>query len=222
MNPNQNGFSMIQVLISIGIAMVSALAITSVLDNSMRAQKSMTLNDDLSYQVSLIQMSLSTKSICNLNLPSFKNKANGTISFDSSNLSNVDFSVEKIQNGPSNVLLTSGESLPGQNNTKVTISMNHFVEIVPNSIYLAEMRFDLDKSSNVKGTILGAKFITRKVPISLKTTSIGSTQSIVECYVKESALSQEDIKNIKRDMCLSLSGTFDENTSLCDIGPYYQ
>lgn len=222
MNPNQNGFSVIQVLVSVGIAMISALAVTSVLDNSMKAQKSMTLNDDLSYQVSLIQMSLSTKNICGINLPYFKNKANGTLSFDSNNLSNVEFSVEKIQNSPSNIILINGGALPGQNNTKVNILMNHFVEIIPNSIYLAELHFDLDKSSNIKGTTLGARFITRKVPISLKTTAIGSTQSIVECYVKESTFSQEDLKNIKRDMCLSLSGTFDENTSLCDIGPYYQ
>ena len=127
---SRKGFSIIQVVISMAIAMISGLAIVALVDNTLKVQKGMEITDDLTNMLAIVKMSLGTEAVCNLNISNFKNPARSDAAeFDSAGLANVKLQVDKIQNSASNTILTSNQSLPGKQSTLVKIHLTNLKRI---------------------------------------------------------------------------------------------
>lgn len=220
---SKKGSSLIQVTIGLAIAIISGLAISTLIENTLKVQKSIEITDDFTNILSVVKMSLGTEAVCNLNISNIKNlDRGGAHEFNATALSGLKLQVDKIQNTAVNVIITNNQNLPGKHATLVKIYLTNLVEIMPNSQFIGDLQFELDKNNSTQQMQLGVKNIVRKIPINIKTTNSGSIQTITACSTPSMSLSAEDIKKMKSEMCASLDGTFDTATGKCDIGPYYQ
>jgi hypothetical protein len=221
---NKNrGFSLAQVLISIGILTFSIAAIMTMVQNTVKFQKGIELTDDLQNSIAIVRMALGVPSVCGANIPYFQNPAQANLpKFDSSALASQNIVVTELRSNPTKTILTNNLELPGKPGSNVTMNLTGLVEIVANSSYIGELQFFLDKDADGSHRVAGNRKILRTLPVSLTTTNVGTIQTIIGCSVKAINLTSAELNVIKQDMCASLNGTWDGSTGKCDIGPFYQ
>ncbi|WII70756.1 hypothetical protein QJS83_09815 [Bdellovibrio sp. 22V] len=201
---DQSGFSLVQTLVTLAIMGIIGMGTMSMLNNSMKTQKSIVLADDLQNTITEVRMNLSKTAVCTANISNFS-----MTSFDRNNLSSVNIVLNRITTGAATPVVVNNQALPNKPNTRVNMRLANVIEVVPNTSYKGDLIFTLDKDASGSGTVTGARHINRSLPIMLEVTNAGPIQTITSCSVYDSnALSNNDTDNLKREMCSSLGGSY--------------
>lgn len=200
---NQNGSSLIQVLIASALVMTLSLGVSELIVNSSRAQKANAVKFTWSLAQSEILSMISNKDMCTQSITSSAQYLDLTQASDPTgqNISLTSFSGEtlskdaKISNGDLTI-----QSLSIKNPNKITdISGNKELWSVK-----------LNMSALATQNLLGGKQLSNDLDLGLFLTVDASNNEILEC-----SLTPGD--DVLSGVCTSIGGTFDENTGDCDL-----
>jgi prepilin-type N-terminal cleavage/methylation domain-containing protein len=197
------GFSLIEVMIVVGVSAVVMMAMLSLNVVSLKSNKTIATNSEVGDILNNLRMSLSEESICNDTLLRYFNPKK----FPAANPTSMGVSRIDHPSSGNKPFLEAGKSVPNLNN--VTIESIAIVDIrdvsppsAPNTAYMGELTFNL-----LKNNVFGDANSSPALPIYLKTTRNASDAVVNGCALSSVNLSVEDMTAIKRDVCLSMTGT---------------
>ncbi|NUM60399.1 MAG: type II secretion system protein [Bdellovibrionaceae bacterium] len=211
MKPNKNtvikkqmGFSLVEILVALGILSVAALAGSQLIMNLLSAQKGIAVDSKLQDILNESRMAFKNPAQCSANISNFSTKI-----LSAANFKTLKITVSKWSLNGNNFLINNG-AITGINDSKVNLSIEKFQQISTTE-YKAFAIFDFDR-----GNLVGGKSRIRELPINL----ITSSDVITSCsFSSVELLSQHDLDLIKSDVCSSLGGTFNSGTQKCSSTP---
>lgn len=176
------GFTLVELLIAIGLVGIVIAAATTMILTTMKFQKNVALNDDIENSVVYTKQILSEVSLCTLNL---KDKI-----FDKTLLGDINppaIAVNQIVNLAGTELLK--QETPLRDNSAIivkSIVITDLSTILPDTKYMANLKISFLKPA---GSIIGPAYQTKKIPVLLLTTAIPSTNNINidTCYTNSAA-----------------------------------
>lgn len=196
-----NGFSLIEVLIALGVMSLAALAGSQLIMNLLASQKAIAIDSRMQDILNESKMAFKNPTVCSANIANFSSK-----NLSSSNMGTLKITVDKwTLNGAE--FLKNNSPIPGASaDTKVSLSIEKFEQIATDE-YKAFAIFNFDR-----GNVPGGNLRTRQLPMNLLTTS----GVITSCsFSSIEMLSQHDLDNLKSEICTSFGGTFDTVNQKC-------
>lgn len=207
--------SLLEVIIAIGIMGIVITGTISMTINSMKAQKSIQLTDELQNTLFITKVALSNPANCSYLASNHLSRRQ----FDRNEIATTGVSaitVNEISTSTSgNAIARNGSHLPGSENSRVDLKIEDITEIKMNDTYMGNLKFYFTKSTS--GQVIGANQIVRSIPIILKTTAVGTIQTVQTCYTFNSEISSQDLITIKEQVCQSMGGTWNAGSSLCEL-----
>lgn len=196
---SNRGFTMIEALAAVAIVGVLVLVFSNLTMTTLKTQKGIALTDDLSNTIQLVRMNLRKSAVCQVNIPHLNPQT-----FDRTALNGLTLNMARITALDGTPLVTSNSALPNRPGSMVQIRVQNLREVIPNSDYMGDLAFFLQKGPGV----MGAQDIVRTLPILFNTTAAGNIQTITGCSALDSSVTSQDIAMIERQVCESMSGTW--------------
>ncbi len=174
---DRRGQSLAQVMIGFGLAGVLALMLAQLNMITMQGQNAVAQNADLSSVATVLTQALQTAAVCDANMAS-TNLAQVTFSTASGTLASQNINMNRITVNNGDVLVQAGGRI-GKTLTVTALRLEQFKELASGTSYLANIHIEASKQD---GNFVGAKVITRDVPIQLRThITSGVTAQIDGC-----------------------------------------
>lgn len=204
---NQKGFSLVQVLVAVGIASIGMLAMTTMSTNSMKANKSVEVSAQITDLVSLMRIQLGSADVCKLRLLPYLSSTQIT----TSSLATTSLTASRVDSPNGSILFEAGKPVATSPNLTVeSITIDKFQDLSPSAFpgtaYMAEVTLKINKAS---GVAIGAQSVVRALPVFFKTTLSGGIATINSCSISSSSLNNSDMYTINSTVCTALAGTFD-------------
>jgi type II secretory pathway pseudopilin PulG len=172
------GFSMIETLLAIGLLVMAALGTATVISNVMRLNRNVMATAEANSTMSLLSMVLSDPTACDLNLA----KEN-TVQFDTTKLKDLVVPVQKLafpSNGSSTLEYIYNRDQPVQTLNTVKIADVNLSDIryLNLTAQTAKLSVTFDKGPQIQGP----QIITRNLYLRLESQVVaGSTLKVTHC-----------------------------------------
>lgn len=232
---NSQGFSLVQVLVVLGIVGIISAGTASMMTNTVKAQRGISLNDELQNALTGVRMHMSKKDVCRANLDNIV--SGKTFNDEAMDGFNTRFSRLVNPEDGNSILMADGQAVPGIPNTRVNIQLTNMRKVVDNRNYIADIVFTFDKDAGDLKNVGGPQQMTRTMSILFDTYASGATQTMTSCSVFDSnALSASDSDtlmyancaaiggemingncDLNRKICSSVGGVFNEGSRSCSF-----
>lgn len=210
MRSSNRGFSIIQVLTALAIGSVVMFGLITMNVNSMKATRSIEINNQVSDTISLLKIQLSSDQICTsrflANFPT-----DGRL-FPLVNIPSKVISVPKIDDPNGATYLSLNSPIPGINGSQlISLEVRNLKDIGSSGGQglSGDVVLKISKGAN----IIGAQEVTRSFPIYFKTSVSGADISINSCSVGNAGISLADLSV----MCASIGGNWNSSTASCEM-----
>lgn len=200
---SDRGFGLVDVMITVGIFGILALASLEGVSMALKSIRSQRLSQTLHTVLMEVETHLSKRHICTAN--NF-----GGLHFDPMAGS---VSLTEVRDGQNNPILKSGEEIEPGLETESLILTN-FKDMSPGQV-ATEWAADLVVTVK-RGEVFGPTTVTRKAIVSFETTPNSATDVAIDECVAGANPDQVDIAALMQTVCSSMGGSFNGTTNQCD------
>ncbi|MCM2279235.1 MAG: hypothetical protein NDJ89_14255 [Oligoflexia bacterium] len=174
---NLEGFSLVQVLIGMGLLGVLGLLFAQITTQSLKGQSAVRGSSELNHLVDQVTLVLQNPTVCSSNLTA----ANlSSVSFDSSSgaLPGQVITINRITLPSGSVIAEPGMKI-SSGLVLMKLELRGFQELSAGTHYLAMVRLEAKREQN---SAIGSPILTRDVPLTLATHIVsGTTAQIDQC-----------------------------------------
>jgi prepilin-type N-terminal cleavage/methylation domain-containing protein len=203
-NFKNRGFSLIEMMIVMGIMSVVMFSIMQFTMTSVRTTKSLELNAELDQMMIQLQLTLKDPTVCANNIGNLSSNPFNPTSQNSS------LSINQINSLTGQILgpLINNGGLPNTNGTSVKMALENFNNTGPTN-YTADLAVTLDKGPNAN---TGGRIIKRSIVVGLVTSGTAPTVTITGCNAVSNSAAAAVSNNA---ICALFGGTYNAGSGLC-------